>query len=114
MARSTTSCLRLGVRGLQLRGVLLAFALGVGPRGLRLLEGLADGLGALLHLGEQRLVEQLAQDEKEQEEIDGLDDDGPVQVDEAASTLGGQRHRRQHAEQKRSDGEYANHGEFSG
>jgi len=94
--------------------VLLALALGLGPRGLRFLERLADGLGPLLHLREQRLVEQLAQDEQQEEEVDALDDDRPVQVDEAASALGGQRRRRHQPEQKRSDGEYANHGEFSG
>jgi hypothetical protein len=83
-------------------------------RCLRLLERLADRLGALLHLGQQRLVQQLDQDEEQQTEVDHLDDDRLVQADQAASALVGQRRRRHRPEQKRSDGEYASHGEFSG
>ena len=43
---------------------------GLGPRRLRFLERLLDGLGPLLHLGDERLVEELPAGSEQDEEVD--------------------------------------------
>ena len=75
---------RLGVRGAQARLVLLLLTRGLGARRLRLLERLLDGGGPLLHLREEGLVEEPLQDDEQDEEVDDLDDQRPVEADEAA------------------------------
>ena len=92
------------------------FVLRLGPRSLRLLQGLLDGQRPLFHLRGQRLVEEAPQHEQQQAEIDGLDDERLVEVDESSALAAacGDRRVGRDTEQEDSDGEDSTHGEVSG
>ena len=94
--------------------MLLPLALRLGPRGLGFLEGLADGLRALLHLGEQRPVEEPPEHTEQQGEVDDLEAQRPVDVDEARLAFAREGRARRCNEQEESDGKNPAHGEISG
>ena len=74
---------RLGVRRAEPRRVLLLLPRRLGAGRLRLVQRLLDRLRSLLHLGEERLVEQPLQDDQEDHEVDDLDDQRLVEADRA-------------------------------
>ena len=88
----------------------LALALGLGAGGLGFLERLLDGLGALLHLRHEGLVEELPENEEQDEEVDHLDEEGLVQVDQAALPPSGERGRDQQEDGEADEPERATHG----
>src|SRR5437660_4613928 len=79
--------LRLGVGLAQLRHVLLQLSPGLRPPPLGLIERLLDGGRPLLHLRDERSVEELPEDEQENAELDHLDDQRHVEADDPAAAL---------------------------
>ena len=82
--RGVPNRLGFGVDGLQPRQMLGLQAPGLGPGGLGFLKCSFDRLAALLHLGQKRPIQKPPEDEEQEDEVDGLNDQRPVEVDEAA------------------------------
>src|SRR2546422_7234481 len=78
---------RLGVGLTQPRRVLFDLMRRLGTRGLGLLQRSLDRAGALLHLREERPVEQTAENQKEDDEVHRLDDERLVEADQAAAAV---------------------------